>query len=300
MIHSSTSEPSLPPCGPDDVPGDAPPSEQGSMSEVAHLRASVRALEQERTRLSRDLELARAETRRAEQRVEGVLATVSHELRTPLQALHICIELLHARIRGSADEVPQSWILGRLEKAKGSTTRMTKLVRTLLDASLIQAGRLELRPEPLDLRALCADVVGAMREELAWAGCPCSFGDTNPVMGRWDRTLLELVVANLLSNAMKYGAGRPVHVEVEGFERSARITVKDNGVGIAAEDQARIFDRFERVHTTTHLAGFGLGLWIVRHVIEAMDGTISVKSRPGEGATFVIVLPRDSYGPSSA
>ncbi|MDI3282171.1 HAMP domain-containing sensor histidine kinase [Polyangium sp. 15x6] len=277
----------------DDTPREGSSSEGPLSDEVTRLRAERRILEEERARLARELEAARADALQAEQRVESVLNTVSHELRTPLQALHICLELLHARIRGAADEVPQAWVLSHLEKAKGSSNRMTKLVRTLLDASRLQAGRIEVRPEPLDLSSLVADVVAAARDELAWARCPCTFSSHGKVLGTWDRPLLELVIHNLLSNAMKYGAGQPVHVEVEGLETSARITVKDHGVGISIEDQARIFHRFERVHTTTHLAGFGLGLWIVKQVATAMNGTVTVTSRPAEGATFVLSLPRE-------
>ena len=293
MIASPTTAPTSSLQAPSDVLQEGPVSEGPLSDEVRRLRAERRALEEERTRLSDELAAARADVIHAEQRLESVLNTVSHELRSPLQALHICLELLQARIRGAADEVPQAWVLSYLEKAKGSSIRMTKLVRTLLDASRLQAGRIEIRPEPLDLSGLVADVLAAARDELAWARCSCTFSTSGKVLGEWDRPLLELVIHNLLSNAMKYGAGQPVHVEVEGRETSARISVKDNGVGIAIEDQARIFHRFERAHTTTHLAGFGLGLWIVRQVVTAMHGTVTVASRPGEGATFVLSLPRD-------
>ncbi|UQA61856.1 sensor histidine kinase [Polyangium aurulentum] len=261
--------------------------------ELERLRAEVQTLARENARLARDLDEARAENERADQRLQSVLATVSHELRTPLQALHVSLELLLTRIRGAADDVPQSWTLGRLELAKRSSTRLTKLVSTMLDVSLIQSGRLDLHPEPLDFSELVGDVVTSARDDLTWAGCECTVSTTGVVAGKWDRVRLELVVRNLLSNAMKYGAGRPIRVQVEGYETSARLTVQDQGVGIAPEDQARIFERFERARTTSHLSGFGLGLWIVKHVVEAMHGSISLTSRPGEGATFVITLPRE-------
>ncbi|MDI1475072.1 HAMP domain-containing sensor histidine kinase [Polyangium sp. y55x31] len=250
MIPSPRSAFPSSPLVPNDEPReDGSSSEEPLSDEVMRLRAERRMLEEERVRLTRELEAARADVLQAEQRLESVLNTVSHELRTPLQALHICLELLHARIRGAADEVPKAWVLSHLEKAKGSSNRMTRLVRALLDASRLQAGRIEIRPEPLDLSALVADVIAAARDELAWARCPCTFSSHGKVLGAWDRPLLELVLHNLLSNAMKYGAGQPVHVEVEGLEASARITVKDHGVGIAIEDQARIFHRFERAST---------------------------------------------------
>lgn len=260
---------------------------------MERLHAEIQALARENARLARDLDEARAVNERADQRLHSVLATVSHELRTPLQALHVSLELLLTRIRNSADDVPQSWTLGRLELAKRSSARLTKLVSTMLDVSLIQSGRLDLHPEPLDFSELVGDVVTSARDDLTWAGCECTVSSTGVVAGKWDRVRLELVVRNLLSNAMKYGAGRPIRVQVEGYETSARLTVQDHGVGIAPEDQSRIFERFERARTTSHLAGFGLGLWIVKHVVEAMHGSISLTSRLGEGATFVITLPRE-------
>jgi signal transduction histidine kinase len=257
----------------------------------------VAALEQERARLLQELEAARASATHAEQHVEAVLATVSHELRTPLQALNVGVHLIVTRVRGSVDETPRDWLLGRLDKVHKSSVRLTHLVSTLLDASQIHAGHLEVHPEELDLSALVGEMVDGARDELGWAGCACTFSGTGVAAGRWDRMRLEVVVSNLLSNAMKYGAGHPIHVEVEGREASVLLSVRDEGIGIALEDQARIFERFERARTTSNLTGFGLGLWITRRIVEAMGGTIGVKSAPGEGATFEVTLPRSPTAP---
>ncbi|HVK70278.1 MAG TPA: histidine kinase dimerization/phospho-acceptor domain-containing protein [Polyangium sp.] len=175
MIPSPRTALASSPVVPNDVLPEEASFEASPSDEVMRLRAERKALEEERARLARELEAARAEALHVEQRLESVLNTVSHELRTPLQALHICLELLHARIRGAADEVPQAWVLSHLEKAKRSSNRMTKLVRLLLDASRLQAGRIDVRPEPLELTSLVADVIAAIRDELAWARCPCTF-----------------------------------------------------------------------------------------------------------------------------
>ncbi|WP_232293259.1 sensor histidine kinase [Stigmatella aurantiaca] len=113
-----------------------------------------------------------------------------------------------------------------------------------------------------------------------------------PVLGRWDRLRVEQVVTNLLTNALKYGAGRPVAVRVEGAGERARLTVKDQGIGIAEEDLARIFERFERAVSDRHYGGLGLGLYITRQIVEAFGGTVGVTSRPGMGSTFTLELPR--------
>jgi signal transduction histidine kinase len=111
-------------------------------------------------------------------------------------------------------------------------------------------------------------------------------------IGRWDRTRLEQIVGNLLSNAAKYGAGRPVEVTVSSDSETSRLTVRDHGIGIDLEHQARIFDRFERAVSVRHYGGLGLGLWIVRQIVEAHGGSISVESSPGKGSAFTVELPR--------
>jgi signal transduction histidine kinase len=107
-----------------------------------------------------------------------------------------------------------------------------------------------------------------------------------------DRSAVEQIVDNLLSNAIKFGAGAPVEIGlVPADGASARLTVRDHGIGISPEDQARTFERFERVISTRPQAGFGLGLWTTRRLVEALGGTILIASAPGEGSTFVVTLP---------
>jgi signal transduction histidine kinase len=99
-------------------------------------------------------------------------------------------------------------------------------------------------------------------------------------------------VTNLLSNAIKYGRGKPVDVTVEARERLATLTVRDHGIGISPADQRRIFQRFERAVSKRNYGGFGLGLWIVRQIVESLGGTVRVESVPGEGSTFQVELAR--------
>ncbi len=123
------------------------------------------------------------------------------------------------------------------------------------------------------------------------------------VKGRWDAMRLDQVLTNLLSNAIKYGQGRPIAVEVEPSAAGevVCVRVRDRGMGIAPEHQARIFERFERLVPDRHLGGIGLGLWIARQFVEIMGGTVSVASTPGEGSTFSVSLPvgGPSRGPDS-
>jgi signal transduction histidine kinase len=111
------------------------------------------------------------------------------------------------------------------------------------------------------------------------------------VVGCWDRARLDQVISNLLSNAMKYGAGQPVQVTVVGQEHQAVLSVRDDGIGVAPEHQARIFARFERAVSNANFGGLGLGLWIVSQVVESMGGRVTVESGIGQGATFMVCLP---------
>ncbi len=118
--------------------------------------------------------------------------------------------------------------------------------------------------------------------------------DATTTIGSWDRFRVETVVSNLLSNAIKFGGGAPVEVSVKSDGLDARLTIADRGAGISPEDQARIFERFERAVSERHYGGFGLGLWISRQIVEAHGGTIRVASKPGEGSVFVVSLPLEA------
>jgi signal transduction histidine kinase len=102
---------------------------------------------------------------------------------------------------------------------------------------------------------------------------------------------LEQVVSNLLSNALKYGMGKPIHVAVESRVDAARLVVRDEGIGIEPKDMGRIFGKFERAVSERHYGGLGLGLYVTRQIVEAMGGTVKAESTPGQGATFTVELP---------
>lgn len=111
------------------------------------------------------------------------------------------------------------------------------------------------------------------------------------LVGKWDRLRIEQIITNLVSNALKFGQGKEVVVSATSDGESARIQVVDSGIGLSPEDQVRIFQKFERAVPVRHFGGFGLGLWVVRQIVEALGGTISVESEPGRGSTFTVELP---------
>jgi signal transduction histidine kinase len=170
--------------------------------------------------------------------------------------------------------------------------RLERLIEELLDVSRIQAGHLELRPERVDLGELAAEVVAVFRQHPAYAE-RIQLQAEPAVVGNWDRGRVDQILTNLLSNAVKYGRDQPVRVSIRADDEFGVIDVSDEGIGIAAAEQARIFDRFERAAPAEHYGGIGLGLWIVKEVIEAMGGTISLRSEVDIGSTFTVRLPRN-------
>jgi PAS domain S-box-containing protein len=243
-----------------------------------------RKIEEERARLIRELRVAvRAR--------DEFLAVAAHELKTPLTPLRVQTEgLLRALQR--PEGVATEKLLDRLARIDRSARRVARLVENLLDFSRVASGRLQLRQEELDLARLAADVVERLRETAERSGSTLRFHAGGPAWGSWDPLRLEQVIENLVGNAIKYGSGQPIEVEVRGESESALIQVTDHGIGIAKEAQGRIFDRFERVAPLQHFGGFGLGLWIVRQIVEAHGGAIELESESGCGACFTVHLPR--------
>ena len=220
------------------------------------------------------------------------LSIASHELKTPLTTLQLQVQGLIRRIRSGVRESPVETVAARLTTAERQVERLTGLINNLLDISRITAGRLDLDLEPVDLCAVVREGAARAREDSSRAGCEIRLDADGPCMGRWDRLRIEQVVTNLLSNAVKYGAGRPIEIAVGGDEVLARLTIRDHGIGIPPEHQARIFERFERAVSDRHYGGLGLGLWIVRQIVDALGGSIIVESESGKGSVFTVNLPR--------
>ncbi|MCP3168118.1 CHASE domain-containing protein [Myxococcus qinghaiensis] len=219
------------------------------------------------------------------------LSVAAHELRTPLTSLKLQLQLLFRQIH-QKEPLDLSRLERGVETCERQMTRLTKLVDNLLDVSRLSSGRMELQLESLELGELVRELARRFEMEAQTVNVRLEVDAPAPMTGRWDRLRLEQVITNLLSNALKYGHGAPVDVHVRGDEHEARLEVRDRGIGIAAEDAERVFDRFERAVSSRHYGGLGLGLFITRQLVEAHGGHIFLESHPGEGTTFVVVLPR--------
>ncbi|MNE64063.1 Sensor protein SrrB [compost metagenome] len=161
----------------------------------------------------------------------------------------------------------------------------------MLDVSRIRTGKLSIRPSQFDLTQLVAGLVENFAAQAAAAGSLIEFKAEAPLMGVWDEFRIEQVVANLLTNALRYGARHPVRVRAFEQQGLACIEVRDQGIGISAQNQQRIFQQFERVASNPGNAGLGLGLYISEQIVLAHGGSIDVESVEGQGATFTVRLP---------
>jgi PAS domain S-box-containing protein len=220
---------------------------------------------------------------------EDFLWVASHELRTPITIVSLQLQQLRRLIdRGEPVERLANAACGALAQVD----RLNTLVQSLFDASQIANGRLSLDRAPgVDLSCVVRDVVDRLAPQATQVGCQLVV-ETAPVVGCWDRTRLEQVLGNVLGNAIKYGAGRPIRIATRGEGEMAHLDVTDEGIGVAAGDSGRIFDKFERAVPSAHYGGLGLGLYISRQIVEAHGGWIDVDSSPGAGSTFRIALPR--------
>ncbi|HTN53425.1 MAG TPA: HAMP domain-containing sensor histidine kinase [Anaeromyxobacter sp.] len=237
----------------------------------------------------RERESANRELAAALRAREGFISTASHELKTPLTSLALVTQRL-AQLEG-ASASPDATRTRLVQSSLRQVSRLVILVNNLLDLSRIDAGRMHLELRDVDLAEVVREVAERFQGELAQAGAALSVDADGPVVGRWDPLRLEQILTNLVSNAVKYGAGSPVAVHVRREGTAAVLVVADRGIGIAPEDRERIFERFERGARGRAAGGFGIGLWIVREIVRALDGRVEVESPPGEGSRFTVTLP---------
>lgn len=224
---------------------------------------------------------------------DDFLTLASHELKTPLTGLSLQFQALH-RLAETKGELPLSdgKVRSRLEAIERTLRRLGLLMDNLLDVSRIRHGKLDFHFATGDLAALVTEVVGRVEEQARQAGTRLTVQVQGPLEGAFDRLRLEQVLVNLLSNALRYGGGSPVAVRLERTPEGARLVVEDEGPGVPEADRERIFGRFEQSEGTSGAGGLGLGLFIVRQIIEAHRGRVRVEpGAGGRGAAFVVELP---------
>lgn len=244
----------------------------------------------ELARQRQQLQQAQAELQRAVAMRDDFMSMIAHELRNPLNSVYLQAQLRRKML--SEGRTPDAkGFLHMVERDERQIRSMIRLLDDMLDVSRVRTGRLTVVPGPFDLAESVRSVVEAIGEQAHAAGVTLELAapPTLPCVG--DEFRIEQVVTNLLTNALRYGQGRPVSVTVATSGTEALVSVRDRGMGIAPEDQERIFEQFERAQGDAQVPGLGLGLYIAREIAQAHRGQLAVRSTPGEGAEFILSLP---------
>ncbi|MBE7366003.1 hybrid sensor histidine kinase/response regulator [Ramlibacter pallidus] len=241
-------------------------------------------------RQRQELQEAKAQLQRAVSMRDDFMSMIAHELRNPLNSVYLQAQLRRKMLSGGRSPDPQA-MLHMVERDERQIRSMVRLLDDMLDVSRARTGKLAIVPGPFDLAASARAVVEAIEEQASNSGVTLTLAapDTLPIEG--DEFRVEQVITNLLTNALRYGQGKPVAVTVGTSGTEALVSVRDQGMGIAPADQERIFQQFERTEDASQIAGLGLGLYIARQIAEAHNGRLAVRSAPGEGSEFILSLP---------
>ena len=212
---------------------------------------------------------------------EKIVKLIRHELNTPLATALLYLGIAE----GSAAELPQGAVHSALRVARAEVQRLKTLLDTVTELECV--GYATPRPRSINIGET---VRGTVRRLVAVRDATTvrvvTVGD---LQGWWDRSMVEQIVGNLLSNALKFGLGRPIRIEVKPAEYGVHISVRDHGIGVLPADQEWIFER-NRHATPEEGGGLGLGLWLVRELASAHGGWVTLESRKGRGSTFTVFL----------
>jgi len=242
--------------------------------------------------LLNQLRSTKAELEDAVRTRDDFMSIVSHELKTTLNTLILEVQLRRLQLgRNNLAAFSQEKLWQMVDKDQRQIQSLIRLIDDMLDVSRIRTGKLSIRPSDVDLGKLVASVVENFAPQMEASGCTLLFQRPEPIIGVWDEFRIEQVLANLLTNAMRYGAGKPVQVSVSATASDASIEVRDQGIGISQKSLERIFCQFERAEGSETSAGLGLGLFIAEQIVKAHKGRIQVESEEGKGALFRVLLP---------
>jgi signal transduction histidine kinase len=258
-------------------------------------RRQLLALEksrQEQEALLKELQVTQLELQKAVLMRDDFMSLVAHELRTPLNTLFLESKMRKMQLdRGRIEVFDAPYLEKMVARDQRQIQSMVRLIDDMLDVSRITSNRLSIRVKEVDLAALLERVAGDLSNQVAAAACSLTVHANTAITVAVDEFRIEQVLINLLTNALRYGKGKPVEITLTAMTESARIDVRDQGIGISEFDQQRVFGQFERANGNDGIGGLGLGLFITRQLVEAHGGQISVQSSLGEGSVFSVTLP---------
>lgn len=219
------------------------------------------------------------------------LAIASHELKTPVTSMLLQVQSAIHNIRNvSLANFSVANLLKMLEDTEQQSKRLSKMVNDLLDLSLITTGKIDLEIEEANISKIVNAVADRFSSRLQTKQ-QITVLTNKPVIAYCDKLRMEQAIVNLISNALKYGNNKPISIQVNSTADKARIQVSDQGIGIALEQQRKIFNRFERAVSSRDYKGLGVGLYITYQIVKAHHGKIHLHSQLNKGATFTLEIP---------
>ncbi|KAB8038187.1 hybrid sensor histidine kinase/response regulator [Janthinobacterium aquaticum] len=258
-------------------------------------RRQVLALEQSRQQqeaLLQELRATQGELQRSLNMRDEFMSMVAHELRTPLNTLFLETQMRTVNLeRGNLAAFDADKLQKMVARDARQIRSMVRLIDDMLDVSRINSGKLSIRREAVDLTELVRRVADDLSPGALASNTTLHVQASGVIEGHWDAFRVEQIVVNLISNAVRYGAGQPVEISLSQTPNSAVIEVRDHGIGISSRDQERIFQAFERVVQHDRTGGLGLGLFITKQLVDAHGGAITLQSQPGSGSLFCVTLP---------
>lgn len=271
---------------------------------IAMLQQQSRALHKQ----TQDLEAEIQKKNEAEKALQHTLhlrdeflSIAAHEMKTPLTSLRLQIQILQKNLGGEFNPALLDKVRSSVDRSDYQAKRLTNLIDQLLDLARIRLGKLKLEFAPMELCEVTDKVFSNLKQETIMGDNKwfeknsITFSYDGPVLGNWDKTRIKQIISNLLTNAVKYGDNQPINVHITSTDKEAIIAIQDHGIGIDKDLQHKIFQRFERATNPNYYAGMGLGLYIVRELVEAHHGSVTVKSILGEGSLFKVTLPLDRF-----
>jgi len=240
----------------------------------------------------KELERLTSELKKAVYFRDEFMAIASHELKTPITSLKLQLQMTKRQINPEIGLSPSPVKMANIfDSLLRQSDRLTKLVKDLLDVTQIQAGKLVFNFKEMNVSEVIQEIINNFSEQIEKSKSQIYVQVDSSLVACWDRSRVEQVIINLISNAINYAPGQPIKIYVSTRDQNAIIIVQDFGPGIPQDRQSKIFERFERAATSDGISGLGLGLFIVNTIVQGHHGTIRVESEEGSGTKFILQLP---------
>ncbi len=231
--------------------------------------------------------------RREKENVKGLVSDISHQTKTPMTNLKMYASLLEENLKAETYMENREESLEMLKEIIRQTEKMEFLIQSLSKVSRLEADIVEVRPRQQEISLLLTESISGVRQKAAKKQIDIRNIYTGSCSACYDLKWTKEALENILDNAVKYSpCGSEVLLSVTEYEMYAAISVKDSGRGIREEDVPKIFGRFYRAEEVQQEEGVGIGLYLAREILKKQNGYIKVKSEPGEGAEFILYLPR--------